>query len=70
MPIHFDAYVGALGLPVELGVCDIEEVSCSHNLFGGYAHEADFGGITADFGCPEAEELLICLYRVPLRKGG
>ena len=70
VPVDLDANVGALRLPVEFCVGDVEEVARADDLFGGNAHEADFGGVAANLGRPEAEELLVGLDRVALREGG
>ena len=70
VPVHLDADVGALRLPVELGVGDVEEVPRPNDLLGRDAHEPHLGRVAADFGRPEAEELLVRLDRVPLREGG
>lgn len=68
--VDLDAEVGALGLPVELSITDTEEVQATDNLLGGDAHEADLGGVAANFGCPEAEELLVRLDSIALDRGG
>ena len=70
VPVHLDADVGALGLPVELGVGDVEEVPRADDFLGRDAHEADFRRVAADLGGPEAEELLVRLDRVALRARG
>lgn len=70
VPIDLDADVGPLRLPVEFCVGDVEEVARADDFFGGDAHEADFGGVAAYLGRPEAEELLVGLDRVALREGG
>ena len=70
VPVHLDADVGALRLPVQLGVCDVEEVPRADNLLGWDAHEADFRRVAADLGRPEAEKLFVGLDRVALREGG
>ena len=61
VPVDLDADVGPLRLPVEFCVGDVEEVARADDLFGGDAHEADFGGVAAYLGRPEAEELLVGL---------
>ena len=53
--VDFDTDELGIGLPVEFGVCDIEEVSGSDYLFAWNGHQADFGWVGADFRRPVAE---------------
>lgn len=67
VPVDLDAEVRRFRLPVELGVRDAEEVQRPDNLLGRDAHQGDSGGVAADFRCPEAEELFVCLDAVSAR---
>jgi len=69
MPVNFHANVCALRLPMELCVRDVEEVAGSDNFLGGDVHQTDFGRVAADFGRPEAKELLVCFLSFALRRG-
>jgi hypothetical protein len=46
---------------VQLDIGNVEQVTGTDNLLGGHAHHADTGGVAADFGGPEAEQLLVLL---------
>ena len=70
VPVDLDADVRAVRLPVQLGVRDAEEVEGPHDLLGRDTHQADPGGVAADLGGPEAEELLIRLDAVAAHGGG
>lgn len=70
MTIDLDADVGGFGLPVQLGIADTEKVQATDDLLGGDAHQADLGGVAADFRRPEAEQLLVRLDTLTLNGGG
>lgn len=67
MPVDLDTQIRALGLPVQLGVADGEQVESSHNFLGWNAHQADLCGVAANFGSPEAQQLLVSLDTFTLR---
>lgn len=70
MTIDLDANVGGVGLPVKLGVADTEKVQATDDLLGGDGHQADLGGVAADFRGPEAEQLLVLLDTLTLNSSG
>ena len=60
--VDLDAHVRTLGLPVQLDVRNVEEVTGAHNLLGGNAHHGDTGRVAANLRCPEAKKLFILLH--------
>jgi hypothetical protein len=46
---------------VQLDIGNVEQVTGTDNLLGGHAHHTDTCGVAADFGGPEAEQLLVLL---------
>lgn len=67
MTVNLNAEVVRVGLPVELGIRDAEEVERSDDLLGRDAHQADLGGVAAHFGGPETEKLLVGLDTLTVR---
>lgn len=70
MTVDLDAQEGAVALPVQLGVRDVEQVTGTDNLLAGHAHQTDLGRVAADFRSPVAEELLVVLDALTVRRGG
>ena len=68
--VDLDAKVGSIRLPVKLGVANAEKVQGTDNLLGRHAHQTDLGGVAANFGRPEAEQLLVRLDTFTLGSGG
>lgn len=61
MSVDLDAYIGSVGLPVELGIGNVEKVSGTDNLLGRNRHQSDLSGIASKFGGPVTEKLFVCL---------
>lgn len=69
--VDLDTNVGTLGLPVQLDIGNVEEVTGTDNLLGRNAHHTDSGGAAAHFRCPEAQQLFVLLDTLALgRRGG
>jgi hypothetical protein len=68
--VDLDANVGGLGLPVQLAVGDVEEVTGTDNLLGGDGHQTDLCGVAAELRSPVAEELLVSLDTLALGCSG
>jgi hypothetical protein len=68
--VDLDADVGGLGLPVQLAVGDVEEVTGTDDLLGGDGHQTNLGGVAAELGSPVAEELLVRLDALTLGCSG
>lgn len=65
--VDLDTDVGSLGLPVQLDIGDVEEVTGSDDFFGRNAHHTNTSRVAAHFGSPEAQQLLVLLD--PLARG-
>jgi hypothetical protein len=68
--VDLDANIGTLGLPVDLDIGNVEQVTGADNLPGGNTHHGDTGGVATDLGSPEAEKLLVCLDTLAGNSGG
>lgn len=69
--VDLDTNVGTLGLPVQLDIGNVEEVTSTDNLLGRDAHHTDSGGAAAHFRRPEAQQLFVLLDTLALgRRGG
>lgn len=53
--VDLDANVGRIRLPVELGIRDAEQIQRPDDLLRGNAHQADLGGVAANFRGPVAK---------------
>lgn len=65
--VDLDTNVGSFGLPVQLGIRDVEEISGADNFLCWDRHQTDLGRIAAELRSPVAEKLLICLHAVSFR---
>lgn len=68
--VDLDTDVGTLGLPVQLHIGDIEQVTGTDNLLGRNTHHSHTSGVAANLGGPEAEELLVLLDTLTADSGG
>jgi hypothetical protein len=68
--VDLDTDVDTLGLPVQLDVGNIEQVTGTDNLLGRHAHHGDTSGVAANLGGPEAEQLLVLLDTLAGDSGG
>jgi hypothetical protein len=59
--VDLDTDVVTLRLPVQLDIRNVEQVTGTDDLLGRHAHHGDTSGVAADFGSPEAEQLLVLL---------
>lgn len=60
--VDLDTDVGALGLPVQLDIGDVEQIPGSHDFLGRNAHHSHTRGVAAHFRGPEAQQLLVLLH--------
>jgi len=70
VPVNLDANKVCVGLPVELGIGNVEQVPGTDDLLAGNGHETDLGRVAAQLGSPVAEQLLVGLDIGSLRVRG
>jgi hypothetical protein len=70
VPVDLDAEEVGVGLPVKLGVGDVEQVPGTDDLLGGDSHKTDLGRVAAHLRSPVAEQLLVGLDVGSLGVGG
>ena len=68
--VDLDTQVGAVALPVKLGIGNVEQITSTDDLLRGNAHDTDLCGVATHLGGPVTEELLVGLDTLTVGSSG